>query len=207
MHRSVKGFMSLSPFLASLLALALAASAATSRAEVVSVAGATWLKGEILPRDLQTLIERRREGMVVHLDSAGGQVVSAIAIGRLLRQMKGIARIDPGSSCFSACIYVLAGAPYRVVQPGAVLGVHKPYDPDDDRLPAAQRESKQARLDAFVRAYLKEMNVPPALYDAMLQAPQGRALSQSELGWYGLDANDRRLTKAEPGESSGPVAR
>ncbi|MBK6007246.1 hypothetical protein JJB11_14190 [Ramlibacter ginsenosidimutans] len=201
------GFMSVSRFLASLLAFALAAFVAPDRAEVVGVAGATWLKGEILPRDLQSLIERRRQGMVVHLDSGGGQLVSAIAIGRLLRQMKGVAIVEAGSSCFSACVYVLAGAPYRVVQPGAVVGVHKPYDPDDDHLPPEVRESKQARLDAFVRAYLKEVNVPPALYDAMLQAPQGRALPPAELGWYGLAANDRKQQEADRRDSMGPVTR
>lgn len=193
--------MSTPPFLASLLAAALLACAIPARAEVVSISGATWLQGEILPRDLQTLIERRRPGMVVHLNSGGGQLVSGVAIGRLLRQMKGVAMVEAGSSCSSACVYVLAGAPYRVVQPGAVVGVHKPYDPDDAHLPAAERESKQARLDAFVRAYLKEVNVPPALYDAMLQAPQGRALPRAELSWYGLDANDRRMPRADGAES------
>lgn len=191
------GFMSLPPFVSSLLALALVACAAPARCEVVSVGGAAWLRGEILPRDLQTLLERRSQGMVLHLDSAGGQLVSGIAIGRLLRQMKGVAVVDAGSSCASACVYVLAGAPYRVVRPGAVIAVHKPYDPDDDHLPPEQRESKQARLDAFVRAYLKEVNVPPALYEAMLQAPQGRALPPSELSWYGLDANDRKQQNAD----------
>lgn len=198
--------MSTPPFLASLLAVALLAWAAPARAEVVTAGGATWLQGEILPRDLQTLIDRRRQGMVVHLNSGGGQLVSGVAIGRLLRQMNGVALVESGSSCSSACVYVLAGAPYRVVQPGAVIGVHKPYDPDDDRLPAAERESKQARLDAFVRGYLKEVNVPPALYDAMLQAPQGRTLPRAELSWYGLDANDRRLQKADRGESHGLLA-
>jgi hypothetical protein len=199
--------MSAPPFLAPLLALALVACAAPARAEVVSTGGVTWLKGEILPRDLQTLIDRRRQGMVVHLDSGGGQLVSAVAIGRLLRQMKGVAMVEAGSTCFSACVYVLAGAPYREVKPGAVVGVHKPYDPDDDHLPPEQRESKQARLDAFVRTYLKEVNVPPALYDAMLQAPQGRALPPSELSWYGLDANDRKQQKADGGESVGHLTR
>jgi hypothetical protein len=201
------GFMSLPPFLASLLALALAAFVAPAHAEVASIGAAVWLKGEILPRDLQTLIDRRRPGMVVHLDSGGGQLVSAIAIGRLLRQMKGVAVIEGGSSCFSACVYVLAGAPYRVVRPGAVVGVHKPYDPDDDHLPPEVRESKQARLDAFVRAYLKEVNVPPALYDAMLQAPQGRALPPSELGWYGLAGDDRKQQAEDRAASTSPVVR
>lgn len=172
--------------------LALYAVAPRSGAEVVTVHGATWLRGEIVARDLQTLSAQRRQGMVVNLDSGGGQLTAAIAIGRLLHQMKGVARIEAGSSCLSACVFVLAGAPYRVVQAGSVVGIHRPYDPDDARLPAEQRQGKQARLDAFVRAYLKEVNVPPALYEAMLRAPEGRALPPSELSWYGLNANDRR---------------
>jgi hypothetical protein len=196
---------SVAPFrsLACLVALALFAFAVPCGAEVVTVNGATWLRGEILARDLQALSERKRPGMVVHLDSGGGQLVSGVAIGRLLRQVKGVARVEAGSSCLSACVYVLAGAPQRVVQPGAVVGVHRPYDPDDAHLPPEQRLAKQARLDAFVRAYLKEVHVPPALYDAMLQAPQGRTLPPAELSWYGLDAADRNEPNAEGPRPSG----
>lgn len=183
--------------LASCLLLALSAVASPSGAEVVTLNGSTWLTGEILHRDLQVLFERRREGMVVHLDSGGGQVTSAIAIGRLLRAARGVARIEAGSSCLSACVFVLAGAPYRVVEPGGVVGIHRPYDAKEPQAPTEQQESKQARLDAFVRAYLTEVNVPPALYDAMLQAPEGRALSPSELSFYGLNATDRAQRAAD----------
>lgn len=196
------GSVATTRLVASVLTVTLSAFAAASGAEVVTIDGATWLRGEILAHDLRVLSERRQAGMVVNLDSAGGQLVAAVAIGRLLRQMKGVARLAAGSSCLSACVYVLAGAPYRLVQPGATVAVHRPYDPDDARLPLEQRQEKQARLDAFVRAYLKEVNVPPALYDAMLQAPAGRTLQSSQLGWYGLDAHDRNFEGAVRGTST-----
>lgn len=192
---------------AALLGLGLYVAAPPCAAEVVTLNGSTWLKGEILARDLQALRERGHEAMVVHLDSGGGQLTSAIAIGRLLRAHKAVVKVGASSSCLSACIFVLAGAPYRVVEPGAVISIHRPYDPEDAQLPAAQREAKQARLDAFVRAYLKEVNVPPALYEAMLNAPDGRALTPPELAWYGLNATDRKQLEGDRAGSSKRVPR
>lgn len=177
--------------LATLVVLALCAVAPPCAAKLVTVEGTTWLKGEILPQDARMLAERRRQGMIVNLDSGGGHVLSAMAIGRLLRQMNAVARVEAGASCSSACVLVLAGAPVRVVQPGAVIGVHRPYDPKGFQLSAGQKGNQDAMLDSLVRSYLREVRVPPALYDAMLNAPQGRTLSPSELSWYGLNANQR----------------
>ena len=110
-----------------------------------------------------------------------------------IREVKGVAKVEAGSSCLSACVFVLAGAPYRVVQAGAVVGIHRPYDPTESETAAELQKRKQASLDALVRAYLKEVNVPPSLYEAMLKAPEVRPLPPSELSWYGLNAADRNL--------------
>jgi hypothetical protein len=192
----VKSPLSARRLLGTFLVLAVIAVAPRIRAEVTTVNGATWITGEIMPRDVQLLRERKREGLVVHLNTGGGFVTSAIAIGRLLREMKGVARVDAGSSCLSACVFVLAGAPYRVVQTGASIGIHRPYDPDAADTSPEHQKLKYEKLDAFVKAYLKEVNVPPALYAAMMKAPEVRMLPPSELSWYGLDANDRNHRQA-----------
>jgi len=189
-------------WLAIFIVLALYAVAPRSGAEVVTLHGATWLTGEILPLDLQVLRKRQREGLVVNLNTGGGQVISAIAIGRLLREVKGVARVEAGSSCLSACVFVLAGAPYRVVQAGAVVGIHRPYDPTESETAAELQRRKQASLDALVRAYLREVNVPPSLYEAMLKAPEVRPLPSSELSWYGLNATDRKQQDADDAGSA-----
>jgi membrane-bound ClpP family serine protease len=191
-HGCVMRSLSAHRWLATLFVLALYAVAAPGHAEVTTVNGATWITGEITPRDLQALRDRKQPGLVVHLHSGGGMVTSAIAIGRLLREVKGVARVEAGSSCLSACVFVLAGAPYRVVQTGAVVGIHRPYDPNDLPTASDQQKLKHARLDAYVRAYLKQMNVPLSLYEAMLKAPEVRHLPPPELGWYGLNATDRK---------------
>jgi len=173
--------------------MALCVFAPALHAELVTVDGATWLRGEILPPDLLALSRRAREpGLVLHLDSRGGNLTSAIAIGRLLRAMKATARVEAGASCLSACVLVLAGAPHRGIAPGAAIGLHRPHDDEDERLPAQVLRDKQARLEAFVKAYLREVNVPTTLFESMQQAPQGRMLPPSELAWYGLDGDDRR---------------
>jgi hypothetical protein len=179
-------------WLATSFVLALCAVAPQVQADVAAVDGATWLTGEITPRDLQALRERKQPGMVVKLHSGGGQVTSAIAIGRLLREMKGVARVEAGQSCLSACVFVLAGAPYREVQAGAVVGIHRPYDSNDAAIATEQQKRKHEGFDAYVRSYLKQMNVPMSLYEAMLKAPEVRPLPPPELSWYGLNATDRK---------------
>jgi hypothetical protein len=193
----MKRSLSANGLLATLIVLALYTAAPRSAAEVVTLNGATWITGEITPRDLQALRERKREGMEVRLNTGGGFVTTAVAIGRLLRETKGVARVEPGSFCLSACIFVLAGAPYRVVQTGAVVGIHRPYDPDASESTPERQKLKHAKLDAFVRAYLKEMRVPPSLYEAMLKASEVRALPPSELSWYGLNTTDRHQQEAD----------
>jgi len=173
-----------------------------------SVVQSCWLRlsilGEITAADsdnIKKLVDRTHQqaknnnwqfvGPLVDLNTPGGSVPAALAIGRLLRKEQATVRVESGAICYSACVLVLAGAVGRTMD--GRVGIHRP------RLPVPQgeitadkiTEQFQTTLDE-IRAYFHEMNVNEQLADAMLQIePEHmRVLSRAELGSYGH--NSRR---------------
>lgn len=137
------------------------------------------------------------DGIVVYLDTPGGNVDAAMAIGRLLRKEQAIAHIGymplhTQGICYSACVLVLAGAVNRQMQDGKV-GIHRPYYevPKDKVSPDKISELYQKMLQD-IRAYFHEMNVSEQLADAMLRInPENmRLLNNAELNNYGLTYED-----------------
>jgi len=126
----------------------------------------------------------------VELDSPGGDVQTALAMGRLLRVSKAQAAVLPNGKCFSSCVFLLAGATGRYVA-GAV-GIHRPYAPNDANTTAAAQRQWYERLEKDVKIFLKEVNVPPELFDHMIRIPPERMtlLSENELQRYGLSEDD-----------------
>jgi hypothetical protein len=168
------------------------------------------LQGEITAADyekLKGLIERsHREaesknkdwaGVHLYLDSPGGNVDAAMAIGRLLRKEHASVRLGyqplhTEGICYSACVLVLAGAVSRNMQDGKV-GIHRPYFevPKDEVSPEKYTEYFRKMLEEL-RSYFREMNVNEQLADAMLRTePEHmRVLSSAELNNYGLTGID-----------------
>ena len=62
---------------------------------------------------------------VVFLDSAGGEVLAAIRIGRILRQHAAWVWVDKGAECSSACAFILAGGVERNIATGARVRLKK----------------------------------------------------------------------------------
>jgi hypothetical protein len=87
------------------------------------------IKAEI-NNDAVTLVkgifERPKAGAInVSLDSPGGDVQSAIAIGRLVRANGANVLLSAGAQCASACLLILAGGAARYVD--GKLGIHRPF--------------------------------------------------------------------------------
>lgn len=154
-----------------------------------------FLHGEITSPDYKYLMERLRalkpgpKGKKVvfyYLDSRGGDVQTAMRIGRFVRDSQASAEVSTGAVCASACVFVLAGAVVRNVQ-GRVT-IHRPFDPDDtDTSPESQKKT-YLKLQGEIRKYLRDMNVSAALYDDMLyiSPDSAKVLSNDELQRYGL---------------------
>lgn len=167
----------------------------------VKLNGAITLKDADQIAALVRRMDERADNLTIVLDSPGGDVNSAMVIGRLLRRMQGTAVIAPRATCASACVLVLAGGVNRRFLSGRV-GIHSPYDPTD--LPADYAAAKK-KLDSIrkaVSAYLEEMNIAPALFDEMLRTPahQIKYLNMFELEKFGIVAQDPAFVMAHDAE-------
>ncbi len=115
------------------------------------------------------------------LNSNGGDVEAAITMGRLLRKINASAMTWEQGGCYSSCVFILAGAVNRLGRGG--VGIHRPYSSRTDKRDYQAIQSDQRRLAKLAKDYLEEVNVSPALYDAMMSIPPEKIklLSESEL--------------------------
>ncbi|CAM5405538.1 hypothetical protein FALB51S_02267 [Frigidibacter albus] len=152
---------------------------------------AMTLIGQIAPGDAQRFTEfieaQRAAGArptALGLDSSGGSVADALAIGRQVRALAMVTSVGKSAVCLSACPYILAGGVSRSADPAAVVGVHQHYFGENTLLPAFLAVEDVQRGQGAVIEYLDEMGV-----DAMLMAP---ALKTPPDEIYILDAEDLR---------------
>lgn len=155
------------------------------------------LSGKIKKDDLKHLVAfilMARETAAgiygVRLESIGGDVETALAMGHVLRLEKAIVSVLAEGKCFSSCVFVLAGGTNRYVQ--GPVGIHRPYAPIDNRLTAEAQKQHYERLEKEIKSYLKFMNIPVELYDHMIRIPpeKMKVLTKDELQRYGLSEND-----------------
>jgi hypothetical protein len=138
-------------------------------------------------------------GLIVLLDSPGGDGIAAMQIGRLLRAEK--AHVFVTGQCASACILVLASGVVRSA-PAYSVGIHRGRITLSDKNAKIIQEidtntnpQAKALLEKFekeVPIYFAEMGMPPDLFMAM-QAHQYKGvyrLSKEELVFYGLNGFD-----------------
>jgi hypothetical protein len=104
-------------------------------------------------------------GTRINLNSPGGSVAAAMAVGRSLRANRITAYVEPHASCLSSCVLVFAGAVGRFGQnPLSKVGIHQPYFPvPNGRVDADEVRKAYAPMLSEIRDYLKEMNVSEQL--------------------------------------------
>lgn len=124
------------------------------------------------------------------LNSRGGNIESAIAIGRQLRRMRAYAVTWDTAPCYSSCVFILAGAVGRML--GSNIGIHRPYSLSTEKRDYDNVQREHRRIENLAKAFLTEVNVSPALFDAMMRIPPEkiRILSPSELEAYGISEED-----------------
>ncbi|WBU62014.1 hypothetical protein [Paracoccus albus] len=137
--------------------------------------GAIRLSGQIADGDADrftTWLDQNRPGETrVSLDSSGGSVADALAIGRTIRGARLSTEVEDGAVCLSACPYILAGGVTRQATEGAVVGVHQHYFGKNTLLPAFLAVSDVQRAQASVMDYLDEMGVDLRLMSFALRTP------------------------------------
>lgn len=156
-------------------------------------AGTTYrLEGEISPGDAERLgalitsADPKPETLI--LQSPGGSVQDALALGRTLRA-EGIAtRMLSGEFCYSACPYLLAAGATRQIDPQSSVGVHQHYFGENTLLPAAFAVEDIQRGQAEVMTYLDEMGIDPLIMQHALSTPPDQiyVLLPEELDRYGF---------------------
>ena len=131
-------------------------------------AGTLWFTGTIGVGDVQRLEARIRQGGIstVALDSTGGSLSEAMAIGRLIRTHLLQTSVPDHSKCYSACVIAFVGGVERTsVGP---LGIHSFYSEHligsrNFRYASAVYDTASEGLEA----YLREMRIPLDLLDHM----------------------------------------
>lgn len=126
----------------------------------------------------------------IALDSPGGSVTAAMAIGRLLRKYRMTVEIPPSARCNSACVLVYAGAVIRLGHFHAgEIGIHRPFlDVPAKPIDAEAAKNMYLGFLGEMRKYLREMNVSEQLADEMLKTPSTsiRYLTHEEQDHFGL---------------------
>lgn len=159
--------------------------------------GGCWeIYGQISERDHRTVVKIANNLVgTMHppffrLNSRGGDVESAIAIGRQLRRMRAYTLTWDAAPCHSSCVFILAGGVRRML--GGDIGIHRPYSLSTEKRDYDNVQREHRRIASLAKAYLEEVNVSPTLFDAMMRIPpeQIRILSPSELSVYGIVETD-----------------
>jgi hypothetical protein len=128
---------------------------------------------------------------MVTIDSVGGSVVAAMAIGQLLRQDRLPIVVERDAICASSCVLILAGAVRRIVF--GRVAIHRPFlEEIPPKVTAEDIRKAYPKMLALVRAYFQEMNISDSFADDMYAVkPEGaRYLSRAELERYGLGEID-----------------
>lgn len=126
---------------------------------------------------------------VITFDSDGGNVVTAIAYGRVIRAL-GLSTFQLRSGqCASACALAFVGGTIRYAEPGAI-GVHQSSFSPGDILDGHTAVAAVQQMTAQIMTYLLEMGVDPKLLQLSLSVPPDdmRYLTAAEMGEYKVTA-------------------
>lgn len=128
---------------------------------------------------------------MISLNSPGGSVTAAMAIGRMVRKERFTVTVPVSGVCHSACVLIFAGGVTRANL--GKLGIHRPYLEVQRQEVSSEnvRELYQQMLQE-IRSYFREMNVSEQLADAMLRIEPDkiRLLNVAALESYGLTPMD-----------------
>lgn len=110
----------------------------------------------------------------VVLQSPGGSVRDALAMGRLIRERKFATEVDKGRYCASACPLIFAGGVERRAEASAAIGVHQVAALGGDALSAASALQNGQQISAQCQQYLHDMGVDLEVWVYAMETPNDR---------------------------------
>jgi len=121
---------------------------------------------------------------LVLFNSAGGDVQSALNVGRLLRKANMMTTVGEHSLCASACVLAFLGGVNRMVL--GKVGLHRAFP----SLPSSTTEEVRAnreKIDRQIREYLASMKIPERLLFEM------NAVSPGSIRWLYGESDEQEL--------------
>ena len=126
------------------------------------------ITGDITQRDLSFFSSRSKdlETKQVHvwLDSRGGDVVSAMEIGRIIRSVDGWTYIGDNARCYSSCALIFIAGVDRYNY--GEFGLHRPYFASAP-LSREQIEKQMPVMRSAVKKYVEEMGITDSFFERM----------------------------------------
>jgi hypothetical protein len=111
----------------------------------------------------------------VVLNSAGGSVTDALAMGRLIREKKFATEVDAGKYCASSCPLVFAGGVERRAGDKAAIGVHQVAAIGSANGAAPRDEMDVAqRISARCQRYLGDMGINLQVWIHAMETPHDK---------------------------------
>jgi hypothetical protein len=135
-----------------------------------------FLQGSITPEDLyaakvmESLIKGGRQriaGNAVSLSGSGGDVDTAMELGRLLRELGLATFVASGRQCLSSCVFAFMGGTRRSV--AGRIGIHRPYYSSTRKVPDHPKYYRW--LQKRLRQYVEDLDFPESLYEAIMVVP------------------------------------
>jgi hypothetical protein len=111
----------------------------------------------------------------VVLNSPGGSVSDALAMGRLIRDRKFATEVEAGRYCASSCPLMFVGGLERKAGDKAAIGVHQVFAMTSaDNQPARDDMSDAQRISAKCQRYLGDMGVNLQMWVHAMETPKDK---------------------------------
>lgn len=172
--------------------------------EPVEVDGTQYLvvRGQFLPTEDISRFEsalRQSNAPLIVFDSSGGNIHSAMNLGRSIRALGLNTFQIRKMECASACALAFVGGVRRHADPGSI-GVHRSSFSDEVPFDRDQAVAKVQEGTADILGYLREMGVDPGFLEFSLRYDQSdiRYLSRSEMKSLGVITGDSEFSRTMP---------
>src|SRR6185295_17722160 len=110
----------------------------------------------------------------VVLNSPGGSVSDALAMGRLVREKKFATEVEAGKYCASSCPLVFAGGVERRAGANAAIGVHQVAAVSSSNAAPRDEMDVAQRISARCQRYLGEMGINLQVWVHAMETPHDR---------------------------------